>query len=90
MAVDFLFARPKRVEPTKPKTIADIGLDLSHDRLWGVDPGITDVFVAADSNGDDAHEVRRTSTREFYHLAGWNHARRLQVPICTFNIFLKI
>ena len=72
-AIDFLFSRPKRVAAPE-KTMTDIKLDLEEDRLWGVDPGITDIFVAVDGNDNAAHEVRRTSTREFYHMSGWNRA----------------
>jgi len=43
--------------------------------VWGVDPGVTDVFVAVDGNGDERYEIRRTSTKDFYHLSGWNRAR---------------
>jgi hypothetical protein len=78
VAVDFLFGRPKRPTTFTEKTIADIGLDLTKDRVWGVDPGITDVFVAADGNEDESHEIRRTSTREFYHMSGWNRAREIE------------
>ena len=76
--IDFLFGRPKRSTTTIEKSPADIRLDLTKDRLWGVDPGITDVFVAADGNGDESHEVRKTSTKEFYHISGWNKARELE------------
>jgi len=76
VAIDFLFARPKRVKAVPEVTMADVGLDLTRDRLWGVDPGVTDAFVAVDGSNDMTHEVRKTSTREFYHLAGWNRGTR--------------
>ncbi len=63
----------------------DIDLDLQHDRLWGVDPGMTDMFVAADGHEDERHDVRKTSTREFYHMAGWNKAKRLEEKWKTEN-----
>ena len=78
VAIDFLFGRPKRETTVAEKTVTDIGLDPKRDRVWGVDPGITDVFVAADGNGNESHEIRRTSTREFYHISGWNKARGIE------------
>jgi len=77
-AIDFLFGRPKRTTPVAERTVTDIGLDLTKDRVWGVDPGITDAFVAVDGNGDESYEIRRTSTKEFYHISGWNRARMVE------------
>jgi Putative transposase DNA-binding domain len=42
--------------------------------VWGVDPGVTDVFVAVDGHGEDQHRVRRTSSKEYYHICGFNKA----------------
>ena len=56
-AIDFLFGRPKRDSNGVEKNITDIGLGLTKDRLWGVDPGITDVFVAVDGNDEGAENI---------------------------------
>ena len=68
-AVDFVFGRPKHI--MLEKIMIDIGLDLTRDHVWGVDPGLTDVFVATDGSGDDSHEIWKMSTKEFYHISGW-------------------
>ena len=52
--------------------MTDISMDLARDRVWGVDPRITDVFVATDGSGDAPHEIQKTSMCEFYHISGWN------------------
>jgi hypothetical protein len=42
--------------------------------VWAVDPGKTDVFVAVDSSSTNPHRVRKTSTKEYYDLCGFNQA----------------
>ena len=69
-AVDFVFSQPKHANAPE-KMMVDIDLDLSRDQLWGVDPGITNVFVATDGSGDDSHEIQKMLTKEFYHISGW-------------------
>jgi hypothetical protein len=41
--------------------------------VWGVYPGVTDMFVAVDSS-DYEHRIRKASTREYYDLCGYNIA----------------
>ena len=41
-------------------------------RLWGLDPGRREVFVASNEDGD----IRRWSTRRFYEEAGYKHATK--------------
>ncbi|CEP17416.1 hypothetical protein [Parasitella parasitica] len=47
--------------------------------IWGVDPGFTDIYTAADS-GDE--RIRRTSNKEYCHMCGFNlpHATSEQQP----------
>jgi hypothetical protein len=40
-----------------------------------VDPGKTDVFVAVDGSSTNPHRVRKTSTKEYYDLCGFNQAK---------------
>src|ERR1700731_429264 len=42
--------------------------------IWGVDPGINDIFVAADGANEDRHRYRKLSSKEYYHLCGFNKA----------------
>ncbi|KAG2203935.1 hypothetical protein INT47_007518, partial [Mucor saturninus] len=74
-SADFLFTRP-----AVPKDNKDIRLEMNDFetwemqdvlRLWGADPGVTDIFVASDGNGNDAHEIRSISTAEYYVKAGY-------------------
>ena len=70
VAVDFVFGQPKCANVPE-KMMADIDLDLSRDQLWGVDPGITNVFVAMDGSGNVPHKIQKMSMKEFYHISGW-------------------
>jgi hypothetical protein len=47
---------------------------LSTSTIWGLDPGIRDVFVDADNDTSERHRVRKTSTNEYYQLAGFKKA----------------
>ncbi|GAA5798102.1 hypothetical protein HPULCUR_003502 [Helicostylum pulchrum] len=60
-----------------PLTPSDVSLkvDLSSATVWGVDPGLRDVFVAADGSDIERHRIRRTTTNEYYQLAGFKKAR---------------
>jgi hypothetical protein len=42
--------------------------------VWGVDPGSTDMFMAVDGCSVTSHRIRKTSTKEYYDLCGYNHA----------------
>jgi len=42
--------------------------------IWGVDTGINDVFVAADGIGEEPHRYRKLSSKQYYHLCGFNKA----------------
>jgi hypothetical protein len=70
ISVSFLFARPPKAKCKEVKW-SSINLDLEKDRVWAVDPGITDVFVASDGHQGN-HEIRRTSTKEYHHMCGFN------------------
>jgi hypothetical protein len=43
-------------------------------KIWGLGPGSTDLFVAADGSNQNANCIRRTSTKEYYDLCGFNVA----------------
>src|SRR3984885_8824837 len=36
--------------------------------------GVTDIFVAVDGHDESRHRIRRTSSKEYYHLCGYNEA----------------
>ena len=74
-ALDFVFDRPRRAN-VAPLTPADVGqrIDLETATIWGVDPGQTDIFVASDGDSGNRHRIRKTSTAEYYHLAGFKSA----------------
>ncbi|GAA5814013.1 hypothetical protein MFLAVUS_007503 [Mucor flavus] len=60
-----------------PFTPSDVSLkvDLSSATVWGVGPGLRDVFVAADGSHLERHKIRRVTTKEYYQLAGFKKAR---------------
>jgi hypothetical protein len=73
--LEFLFLkRPYR--HGEPKTPAHFKNWILHGRyrstIWSVDPGKTDVFVAIDGSSTNPHRVRKTSTKEYYDLCGFN------------------
>lgn len=63
--------KPKFQEGLTPKDVA-AKVSLKDAVVWGVDPGIRDVFVAIDGGHKNAHRTRKTSTKEYCHLAGFN------------------
>ena len=72
--IDFIFKKPKR--ETVSTTPAHWRRLLEGSTIWGIDPGLTDLFVAADGDEVDPHRIRRTSTKEYYHICGFNAASR--------------
>src|ERR1700676_3878792 len=79
ISLDFLF--DKRPLPARdlqtPESFANwIEFGEHRTTIWGVDPGITDIFVAVDGLLEDPHRVRQTSCQEYYHLCGYNKATR--------------
>ncbi|KAI8369649.1 uncharacterized protein BYT42DRAFT_117534 [Radiomyces spectabilis] len=69
--VDCIFTR-RKLESLPQLAIEDFTtaeLDRTF-HLWGVDPGITEIFVASDGHGQQTHQIRRCSTAEFYHNSG--------------------
>jgi hypothetical protein len=60
--------RSSPLTPTKIK--AAVG-NISEAVIWGVDLGIREVFVTSDGTSKSSHRIRRTSTAEYYHLAGF-------------------
>ncbi|KAI8972701.1 hypothetical protein BDB01DRAFT_839301 [Pilobolus umbonatus] len=47
-------------------------VDLDTAVVWGFDPGLRAISVAADNN--TRHRIRKTSTPEYFHLAGYHAA----------------
>ncbi|KAI8390992.1 uncharacterized protein BYT42DRAFT_178017 [Radiomyces spectabilis] len=81
------FFRTRRSDETLPDLEDnDFAIwELPYLRVWGADPGMTDVFVASDGgtfapNDGDAvpdsppHEIRRFSTVEFYTKTQYKHS----------------
>ncbi|ORX54443.1 hypothetical protein DM01DRAFT_1286669 [Hesseltinella vesiculosa] len=85
-ATSFTFKKPKGPAPAPFFTAEDLALaDLQECRIWGVDPGVNEVFVAVDGSCPDifgsqgaaantqaSHEIRKMSSSEYYHKAGFN------------------
>lgn len=72
--VEFMFKKAKRPKPPPPLTPAAVKGCLKNATVWGVDPGVTDLFVAADGSSDEPHRVRSISAREYYALCGYSRA----------------
>jgi hypothetical protein len=69
--LEFVFTRPKKQDSGEitPSQLAKMA-DLKDAIVWGVDPGLRDIFVACDEGPEKEHRVRNTSTPEYYHLLG--------------------
>ncbi|GAA5805701.1 hypothetical protein HPULCUR_011225 [Helicostylum pulchrum] len=76
VGIEFICDRPVPAY-SLPLTPSDVSLkvDLSSATVWGVDPGLRDVFVAADGSDIESHIIRITTTNEYYQLAGFKKAR---------------
>lgn len=61
------------IPPKTPENFRNWVVHGSHrSTIWGVDPGVTDLFVAADGSGTNPHRYRKTSTKEYYDLCNFN------------------
>ena len=67
---------PKKERSTSKKLVADTRfeeLDIeAYDQIWGLDPGRKDLFVAS----DEEDNVKKCSTKEFYHCAKYKLSGR--------------
>lgn len=79
--LEFLFFK-KPFGHREPKTPAHYKNWLVHGghrtTIWGVDPGKIDIFVAVDGSSTNPHRVRKTSSKEYYDLCGFNQATNKQ------------
>ncbi|ORX50207.1 hypothetical protein DM01DRAFT_1409196 [Hesseltinella vesiculosa] len=88
-AVSATFKKLKPVNQEAPLTLEDIDTDdLSECRVWGVDPGVGQVYVAVDGSdtsiydnegamaSDPRHEIRRYSSQEYFHDAGFHRTNQ--------------
>ncbi|KAI8645950.1 hypothetical protein BD408DRAFT_429113 [Parasitella parasitica] len=81
IALEFICDRPS-LAAEAALTPADIAteIDLNTATIWGLDPGIRDVFIASDGVGTGAsqdrqrHRIRKTSLGEYYQLFGFKSA----------------
>lgn len=90
VAIDFIFDRPRR-RPAEALTPADVAglVDVNEATIWGVDPGQRDLFVASDGDSNGTHRIRRTSTSEYYFLAGYKAANIKRAKYAANNIQLR-
>lgn len=73
--MEFIFKKLKRPPPKALLEPADINSKfLKEATIWGVDPGLTDIFVAADGSTDEWHRIRSVSAKEYYDMCGFNKA----------------
>jgi hypothetical protein len=79
ISIDFLFNKKpfkdrESITPTSFKHWVTEGDHVA--TIWGVDPGVTDVFVAADGITEEQNRIRKCSSKEYYHLCGYNAATK--------------
>lgn len=53
--------------------------------LGGVDPGITNIFIASDDHGDNPHQIRKYSAVEYYTRAGYKKNKQGKLGARTGN-----
>jgi hypothetical protein len=79
IGIDFIF-KQKKFETGLSQTPASFENWVEHGDLraivWGVDPGVTDVFVAADGITKEESRFRKCSSKEYYSICGFKDARR--------------
>ena len=85
--VDFILAGPKNQAATLPDPdLSDFDVDelANTFHLWGQ----TEIFTASDGHTDDAHQIRRYSTDEYYTFAGYKktNKRILNVKAADANL----
>ncbi|KAI8980960.1 hypothetical protein BDB01DRAFT_851380 [Pilobolus umbonatus] len=58
-------------------------VDLDSAVVWGLDPGLIYIYiyVATDNDTNTRHRIRKTSTSEYYHLAGYHAANLSRAKI---------
>ena len=69
-AVSVVLQRPKRADDAEPIKLRPEDFD----QVWGLDPGMRDMFVATDNAG----ETLRCSSAEFYNDASYTASNRKQ------------
>ena len=69
-AVSIVLKKPKTVAPKASKQVK-LSLE-DYDEMWGLDPGRREVFVAS----NEQQEVKRLSTKQFYHEAKYKASNR--------------
>ncbi|CEP12889.1 hypothetical protein [Parasitella parasitica] len=87
-SVEYTFKqKPIKNSTSKPLTAADFCEDTknNHVLIWGVDRGVTDIYTAADSGDASKKErIRRTSSKEYYLMCGFNLARQKTSNLINF------
>ncbi|ORX60267.1 hypothetical protein DM01DRAFT_1156593 [Hesseltinella vesiculosa] len=88
-SVSVTFKKLKPIDQEEPLSLEDINADdLADCRVWGVDPGVGQIFVAVDGSdpsvydvegamaSDPPHEIRRYSSKEYFHNAGFHRTNQ--------------
>ncbi|ORY91372.1 hypothetical protein BCR43DRAFT_518717 [Syncephalastrum racemosum] len=76
--VDFILARQRR-EGEHVKDVTELAVDEAWQNkyeIWGVDPGVTEVFVASNDHNEAPHQIRKMSAAEFYSIAGYKKSSK--------------
>ena len=69
-AVSVVMHRPTRIDDAEPRELRACDFD----QVWGLDPGMRDMFVATNDRG----ELHRCSSAEFYNDASYTESNRKQ------------
>lgn len=67
----FQFARPAKGTPTELELedFESAGID-NYYRVCAIDPGVKNLFTASYGEGEESHEIRRCTGKEYYHMTG--------------------
>ena len=81
--LEFICERPRvKAGPELTPSDVEAKINLSNATIWGVDPGLTDIFFASDDHEiPNRHRIRKTSTAEYYQLAGFKKSRLSRAKI---------
>jgi len=80
--LEFIFKKLKypRSDDVTPMDSVGCLSDNYTVKIWGLDPRSTDSIIAADDSNQNAHRIRRTSTKKYYDVCGFkvaNENRRI-------------
>ncbi|KAI9469933.1 MAG: hypothetical protein EXX96DRAFT_644677 [Benjaminiella poitrasii] len=77
--IEFVCRRKKRDEAETLSSMdiaAKVELTSENTTVWGVYPGLKDVYIGSDGSSNNRHRDRKTSQSEYYDICGYNRTTK--------------